>query len=92
MVLYHHKLFLTITIFHGAITVLANFDFHLLHVNDIHARFEETNKYSGRCKPEDAGNLIKVSLQRGKRGIQKMVIWGDFQGLIGVKREVKNLE
>ena len=70
MVLYH-QLFLTITIFHGAITVLANFDFHLLHVNDIHARFEETNKYSGRCKPEDAGNLIKVPPKRERGGYKK---------------------
>ena len=40
--------------------VLCDYNLHLLHVNDIHARFEQTNKYSGRCKPEDAGKLCSV--------------------------------
>lgn len=26
----------------------------LLHLNDFHARFEETNILSGRCSPEDS--------------------------------------
>jgi hypothetical protein len=38
--------------------VFGDYNLHLLHVNDIHARFEQTNKYSGRCKPEDAGNAL----------------------------------
>ncbi|KAK3877543.1 hypothetical protein Pcinc_017732, partial [Petrolisthes cinctipes] len=25
----------------------------ILHINDLHARFEETNIYSGRCTPRD---------------------------------------
>ena len=49
--------------------VLCNYNLHLLHVNDIHARFEQTNKYSGRCKTEDAGRVLlifKISLFTSK--------------------------
>lgn len=35
-----------------------NFKLTVLHVNDIHVRMEETNKYSGSCKDEDRGNLL----------------------------------
>lgn len=31
----------------------AEFDLTVLHVNDIHVRIEETNKYSGNCKQKD---------------------------------------
>lgn len=31
----------------------AGFELTILHVNDFHARFEETNVYSGRCSPGD---------------------------------------
>jgi len=31
----------------------AEYNLHLLHVNDIHARFEQTDKRSGRCSQED---------------------------------------
>ena len=37
------------------------FDLTLLHVNDIHSRYEETNKYSGKCKPKDHGNVNYTS-------------------------------
>lgn len=30
-----------------------NFKLTILHINDLHARFEETNVYSGRCTPRD---------------------------------------
>ena len=29
------------------------YDLTLLHVNDIHVKMEETNKYSSVCKPHD---------------------------------------
>ena len=30
-------------------------DLTVLHLNDIHARIEQTNKYLGYCKPKDVG-------------------------------------
>ena len=36
--------------------VYADYNLHLLHVNDIHSKFEQTNKYSGRCSQKDLGN------------------------------------
>lgn len=33
-----------------------NFELIILHNNDMHARFEQTNVASGRCKEEDAQN------------------------------------
>ena len=35
--------------------VTAEFKLTVLHANDIHSRFEQTNKYSGICKPKNAG-------------------------------------
>ncbi|KAA0195254.1 hypothetical protein HAZT_HAZT011112 [Hyalella azteca] len=32
------------------------FTLSILHVNDVHARFEQTNVYSGRCTPGDEEN------------------------------------
>jgi len=32
---------------------VSSFNLTLLHVNDIHVRIEETNKYSSTCKPKD---------------------------------------
>ena len=40
--------------------IAKKYSLHLLHVNDIHARFEQNNKYSGRCSQKDLGNTIKV--------------------------------
>ncbi|MPC79859.1 Protein 5NUC [Portunus trituberculatus] len=31
----------------------ATFNLTILHVNDFHARYEETNVFSGRCSDED---------------------------------------
>ena len=36
-----------------ALPMLAAWELSLLHVNDIHARMEETNKYSSPCTIED---------------------------------------
>ena len=35
--------------------VYAYFNLTVLHVNDIHARIEQTNKYTGYCEKKDAG-------------------------------------
>ena len=36
-----------------AVPMLAAWELSLLHVNDIHARMEETNKYSSPCTDKD---------------------------------------
>ena len=36
----------------------AEYNLHLLHVNDIHSRFEQSDKYSGRCTQEKEGIVI----------------------------------
>ena len=33
------------------------FKLTVLHVNDIHVRLEETNKYTGNCKAKDSGKI-----------------------------------
>ncbi|XP_067674620.1 snake venom 5'-nucleotidase-like [Haliotis asinina] len=33
--------------------VVVGFNLTILHTNDVHARFEQTNKYSGRCPVDD---------------------------------------
>ena len=40
-----------------ALPIMAAWELSLLHMNDIHARMEETNKYSSTCtsKDQDAG-------------------------------------
>jgi len=43
-----------LVISYGIFSASAEFNLHLLHVNDIHSRFEQTNKRSGTCKPDDA--------------------------------------
>ena len=68
-------------------------DLTLLHVNDIHVRMEETNKYSANCKERDAkagkcyGGLARI--HRAVNDIkhkEENVLWlnaGDFfQGTI----------
>ena len=45
---------------------LAEYSIHLLHVNDIHARFEETNKYSARCTQEDLGKNFFSAMEPGE--------------------------
>lgn len=37
----------------GFFSMVATWDLTLLHVNDIHMRMEETNKYSSNCKQKD---------------------------------------
>ena len=36
--------------------MIGAWELSLLHVNDIHARMEETNKYSSPCTPKDQAN------------------------------------
>ena len=36
-----------------SLPMLAAWELSLLHVNDIHARMEETNKHSSPCTPKD---------------------------------------
>ena len=36
---------------------LASLNLTVLHVNDIHARFEETSKYSGNCDASQKGDI-----------------------------------
>ena len=44
-----------------------NFELVILHNNDMHGRFEQTNIYSNACKPEDAaggkcyGGIARIS-------------------------------
>ena len=45
-----------------SIVTYADYNLHVLHVNDIHARFEQTNEYSGRCSPQKAGTYILEAL------------------------------
>ena len=70
-----------------------SFEMNLLHVNDIHARIEETDKYSSTCKPQDQkagqcyGGVARLSqaVQDIKRR-EKNVLWlngGDiYQGTV----------
>ena len=39
----------------STVRLAACFEMTLLHVNDIHVKMEETNKYSSTCKPRDRG-------------------------------------
>ena len=60
----------------------------LLHVNDIHVRMEETNKYSARCKQKDvAAGKCYGGVARLHRAVEDIraeeenVLWlnaGDF--------------
>ena len=44
---------LTLSFLLSALPMLAAWELSLLHVNDIHARMEETNKYSSPCTDKD---------------------------------------
>lgn len=45
------------------LSVVVGFELGLIHVNDIHVRFEETDTYSGTCKPgkECFGGIARLS-------------------------------
>jgi len=69
------------------------FEMTLLHVNDIHVKIEETNKYSSTCKPRDKeagqcyGGVARLSQAvKEIKGREKNVLWlngGDFyQGTV----------
>ena len=46
---------LSICVLNNIGSVYAYFNLTVLHVNDIHARIEQTNKYTGYCEKKDAG-------------------------------------
>ena len=46
----------------SAVRLAAGFEMTLLHVNDIHVKMEETNKYSSTCKPRDRGRTTLLQL------------------------------
>lgn len=45
--------FLRLCVLGGLVSGVSGFDLTILHTNDIHARIEETNKYSGACTDPD---------------------------------------
>ena len=56
-----------------ALPMLAAWELSLLHVNDIHARMEETNKYSSPCTPKDqAAGLCFGGLARIVTAVNKV--------------------
>merc|ERR1711892_14247 len=72
---------------------VASWELSLLHVNDIHARMEETNKYSSKCKEKDKvkgkcyGGLARMyTAVKNIRDQEENVLWlnaGDFyQGTV----------
>ena len=45
--------FIILSVFGVFLQKSSCFEMTLLHVNDIHVKIEETNKYSSTCKPAD---------------------------------------
>ena len=75
------------------VTSVVSWEMSLLHVNDIHARLEETSKYSGPCSVKDKvagkcfGGIARISsLVKEFKATEKKSIWlnaGDFyQGTV----------
>ena len=72
----------------GLLNVAACWELSLLHVNDIHSRMEETNKYSSKCTDKDKakgkcyGGLARMyTAVKDIRSKEDNVIWlnaGDF--------------
>ena len=60
MMLFHSTMLL------GVLPMVFTWDLTLLHVNDIHVRMDETNKYSSNCKQKDvdAGEFKGKTVQR----------------------------
>ena len=67
----------------------------LLHVNDIHARMEETSKYSSKCQEKDKmkgkcyGGLARMyTAVKNVKEQEENVLWlnaGDFYQVLGTK-------
>ncbi|XP_033099228.1 snake venom 5'-nucleotidase-like [Anneissia japonica] len=85
------KLLLTIVILQSTFLSASAFDLTILHTNDVHARFEQMDKYGGDCSAEeDAGNecfggvarrVTKVNEIRSQRDNVLLLDAGDqFQG------------
>ena len=80
-------LFLTI------LPALHCWELSLLHVNDIHARMEETSKYSSKCKEKDKmkgkcyGGLARMyTAVKNVKEQEENVLWlnaGDFYQVLG---------
>ena len=80
-----------ITLLH--LSMVASWELSLLHVNDIHARMEETNKYSAKCREKDKakgkcyGGLARLfTAVKDLRDVEENSLWlngGDFyQGTV----------
>ena len=73
--------------------VVICWELSLLHVNDIHARMEETNKYSSKCRVKDKskgecyGGLARMyTAVKDVRKQEDNVLWlnaGDFYQVCG---------
>ena len=77
------------------IPALHCWELSLLHVNDIHARMEETSKYSSKCKEKDKmkgkcyGGLARMyTAVKNVKEQEENVLWlnaGDFYQVLGAK-------
>lgn len=56
-------------------TTVDSFNLTILHINDIHCRFEEANKFGGACSRQDSAN--------GK-------CFGGYARLVHQSREIRN--
>ena len=45
-----------------SMTPVCGWNLNLLHVNDIHVRMEETNKYSAGCRIEDKESTFTIKI------------------------------
>ena len=62
-----------LTLLASVILVKADFNLTILHTNDVHARVEQTNKYGGKCKDDDAAkNKCFGGVARRKTAIDQI--------------------
>ena len=81
-----------LVISYGIFSTSAEFNLHLLHVNDIHSRFEQTNENSGTCKPEDAGKNQRYTyrvLQTIQMKLILLCVWAERALLGSAKTDLK---
>ena len=64
----------------GVLPMVFTWDLTLLHVNDIHVRMDETNKYSSNCKQKDvdAGEFKGKTVQRNGCFQNFFSLFGNF--------------
>ncbi|XP_033739374.1 snake venom 5'-nucleotidase-like [Pecten maximus] len=71
-----------------SVSLSSAFDLTVLHTNDIHARYEETNKYSGSCSGDNCyGGLarLKTKIEEFRASVPSTILLdgGDmFQGTV----------